>query len=178
MSGGYGVFDDAAREYVIRRPDTPLPWLNYLGQDDLFGLCTNTGGGYTFWRDARLRRLTRYRYNDVPLDSVGRYLYVRDGDRVWSPGWKPARVPLDRYECGHGLGYTRILGAKDRAEVELCFFVDGHKVGGNLVGLQSGPEPVRVEVVLGRSQTGAARRGHRDPGEIVVGASVGSTPAN
>ena len=76
----YGYFDDAAREYVVTRPDTPLPWLNYLGQDDLFGLCTNTGGGYTFWRDARLRRLTRYRYNDVPYDSVGRYLYVRDGD--------------------------------------------------------------------------------------------------
>ena len=123
MSGTYGAFDDSAREYVIRRPDTPLPWLNYLGQDDLFGLCTNTGGGYTFWRDARLRRLTRYRYNDVPLDSLGRYVYVRDGNAVWSPGWKPARASLDRYECRHGLGYTRIVGAKDGVEVELCFFV-------------------------------------------------------
>ncbi len=123
MSGKYGAFDDAAREYVITRPDTPLPWLNYLGQDDLFGLCTNTGGGYTFWRDARLRRLTRYRYNDVPLDSVGRYLYVNDGGSVWNPGWKPTRAPLDRYECRHGLGYTRIIGAKDGVEVELCFFV-------------------------------------------------------
>src|SRR4051794_14755089 len=85
-SGAYGAFDDAAREYVVRRPDTPLPWLNYLGQDDLFGLCTNTGGGFTFWRDARKRRLTRYRYNDVPLDSVGRYVYVHDGGTVWNPG--------------------------------------------------------------------------------------------
>ncbi len=123
MPGKYGAFEDAAREYVITRPDTPLPWLNYLGQDDLFGLCTNTGGGYTFWRDARLRRLTRYRYNDVPLDSVGRYLYVNDGGSVWNPGWKPTRAPLDRYECRHGLGYTRIIGAKDGVEVELCFFV-------------------------------------------------------
>jgi cellobiose phosphorylase len=123
MSGDYGAFDDAAREYVIRRPDTPLPWLNYLGQDDLFGLCTNTAGGYTFWRDARLRRLTRYRYNDVPLDSVGRYVYVRDGETVWNPGWKPTKTPLDRYECRHGLGYTRILGARDGVEVELCLFV-------------------------------------------------------
>jgi len=123
MSGEYGAFDDAAREYVIRRPDTPLPWLNYLGQDDLFGLCTNTGGGYTFWRDARLRRLTRYRYNDAPLDSLGRYLYVQDGDTVWNPGWKPTKTPLDRYECRHGLGYTRIIGAKNGVEVELCFFV-------------------------------------------------------
>ncbi|HJX47015.1 MAG TPA: hypothetical protein VJ375_04155 [Gaiellaceae bacterium] len=119
----YGAFDDEAREYVIRRPDTPLPWLNYLGQDDLFGLCTNTAGGYTFWRDAKLRRLTRYRYNDVPLDSVGRYVYVNDGGSVWNPGWKPTKATLDRYECRHGLGYTRILGAKDDVEVELCFFV-------------------------------------------------------
>ncbi len=119
----YGHFDDAAREYVVTRPDTPLPWLNYLGQDELFGLCTNTGGGYTFWRDARLRRLTRYRYNDAPYDSVGRYLYVRDGTTVWNPGWKPCKTPLDRYECRHGLGYTRIVGAKDDVEVELLFFV-------------------------------------------------------
>ena len=123
MASGYGEFDDAAREYVIRRPDTPLPWLNYLGQDDLFGLCTNTGGGYTFWRDARLRRLTRYRYNDVPVDSVGRYVYVRDGGSVWNPGWKPTKTPLDRYECRHGLGYTRIVGVRDGVEVDLCFFV-------------------------------------------------------
>ena len=123
MSCRYGRFDDEAREYVVTRPDTPLPWLNYLGQDDLFGLCTNTGGGYTFWRDARLRRLTRYRYNDAPYDSVGRYLYVRDGSTVWNPGWKPTKTPLDRYECRHGLGYTRILGAKDGIEVELLFFV-------------------------------------------------------
>ena len=123
MTNPYGYFDDAAREYVVTRPDTPLPWLNYLGQDALFGLCTNTGGGYTFWRDARLRRLTRYRYNDVPYDSVGRYLYVRDGDTVWNPGWKPTKTPLDRYECRHGLGYCRILGAKDGVEVELLFFV-------------------------------------------------------
>jgi cellobiose phosphorylase len=123
MTNPYGHFDDAAHEYVVTRPDTPLPWLNYLGQDDLFGLCTNTGGGYTFWRDARLRRLTRYRYNDVPYDSVGRYLYVRDGDTVWNPGWKPTKTALDRYECRHGLGYSRILGAKDGVEVELLFFV-------------------------------------------------------
>ena len=119
----YGYFDDAAREFVITRPDTPLPWLNYLGQDDFFGLCTNTGGGYTFWKDARLRRLTRYRYNNIPLDSGGRYLYVRDGDSVWNPGWKPVKATLDRYECRVGLGYERILGAKDGLEVELTFFI-------------------------------------------------------
>jgi cellobiose phosphorylase len=119
----YGHFDDDAREYVITRPDTPLPWLNYLGQDDLFGLCTNTAGGYTFWRDARLRRLTRYRYNNAPYDLGGRYLYVRDGETVWNPGWKPTKTPLDRYECRHGLGYTRIVGGKGGVDVELLFFV-------------------------------------------------------
>jgi cellobiose phosphorylase len=119
----YGFFDDAQREYVITRPDTPLPWLNYLGQEELFGLCTNTGGGYTFWRDARLRRLTRYRYNSAPYDSGGRYLYVRDGDTVWNPGWLPTKTHLDRYECRHGLGYTRIVGRRDGIEVEVVFFV-------------------------------------------------------
>ena len=119
----YGRFDDAAREYVITRPDTPLPWLNYLGQDDFFGLCTNCAGGYTFWRDAKLRRLTRYRYNNMPMDLGGRYLYVRDGDTVWNPSWKPTRTPLDRYECRHGLGYTRITGEKDGVEVEMLFFI-------------------------------------------------------
>ena len=122
----FGHFDDPAREYVVTRPDTPLPWLNYLGQDELFGLCTNTAGGYTFWKDAKLRRLTRYRYNQMPLDTGGRYLYVRDGATVWNPGWKPVKTPLDRYECRHGLGYTRITGEKNGIAVEqLCFIPPG-----------------------------------------------------
>jgi cellobiose phosphorylase len=123
MSNPYGRFDDAAREYVISRPDTPLPWLNYLGSDEFFGLCTNTAGGYTFWKDAKLRRLTRYRYNDQPMDLGGRYLYVNDSGSVWNPGWKPVKAALDRYECRHGMGYTRITGEKDGLEVELLFFV-------------------------------------------------------
>ncbi len=119
----FGHFDDSAREYVITRPDTPLPWLNYLGQENLFGLCTNTGGGYTFWKDAKLRRLTRYRYNSVPLDDGGRYIYVNDGGRVWNPGWRPAKTALDAYECRVGLGYEKIRGQKDGLEVELVLFV-------------------------------------------------------
>ena len=123
MANPYGHFDDAQGEYVVLRPDTPLPWLNYLGQDDLFGLCTNTAGGYTFWRDAKLRRLTRYRYNNVPLDTGGRYLYVHDGGDVWNPGWKPIKAALDAYECRMGLGYTRITGARGGIEVEQLLFV-------------------------------------------------------
>ncbi|MGA2545964.1 MAG: glycosyl transferase [Rectinemataceae bacterium] len=119
----YGYFDDPRREYVITKPDTPLPWLNYIGQDDFFGLCTNTAGGYSFWKDSRLRRLTRYRYNNIPYDLGGRYIYVNDGGSVWNPGWKPVKTKLEGYECRHGLGYSRITGAKGGLEVELLFFV-------------------------------------------------------
>jgi cellobiose phosphorylase len=119
----YGHFDDEKREYVITRPDTPLPWLNYLGQDEFFGLCTNTAGGYTFWKDAKLRRLTRYRYNNVPYDLGGRYLYVNDGGSVWNPGWKPVKAKADAYECRHGLGYSVITSVKDGLSVSQTMFV-------------------------------------------------------
>jgi len=119
----YGHFDDANREYVITRPDTPLPWLNYLGQDEFFGLCTNTAGGYTFWKDAKLRRLTRYRYNNVPYDLGGRYLYVNDGGSVWNPGWKPVKAKTDSYQCRHGLGYSVIESAKNGLSVSQTMFV-------------------------------------------------------
>lgn len=111
----FGYFDDDSREYVITRPDTPLPWINYLGTDDYFGLISNTAGGYAFYKDARLRRLTRYRYNNSPLDMGGRYIYLRDGDsgEYWSPSWMPTRVELDNYECRHGLGYTIIKSKKN-----------------------------------------------------------------
>ena len=99
MAGAYGQFDDDAREYVITRPDTPLPWINYLGTEDYFGLISNTAGGYSFYRDARLRRLTRYRYNNAPRDVGGRYLYVRDDDSgdVWSPSWPPVQADVEGY---------------------------------------------------------------------------------
>ena len=106
----YGHFDDERREYVITRPDTPLPWINYLGSEDYFALVSNTAGGYSFYRDARLRRLIRYRYNNAPLDVGGRFLYVRDDDTgdYWNPGWQPTQRELDGYACRHGLGYTVI----------------------------------------------------------------------
>jgi cellobiose phosphorylase len=119
----YGNFDDPNREFVITRPDTPLPWLNMLGQDEFFGICTQTAGGYSFWKDARLRRLTRYRYNNNPMDNDGRFLYIKQGKSIWNPGWKPVRTELDRFECRHGLGYTRITGRKAGIEVEQLIFV-------------------------------------------------------
>src|SRR4051794_9454650 len=120
----YGHFDDANREYVIERPDTPSPWINYLGCEAYFGIISNTAGGYSFFRDARLRRLTRYRYNS-PTDAGGRYLYVRDDEtgEFWSPSWQPARTDLEDYRCRHGLGYTVIGSRRAGVDVETTYLV-------------------------------------------------------
>jgi cellobiose phosphorylase len=121
----FGHFDDVQREYVITQPDTPLPWINYLGCEAYFGLISNTAGGYSFFRDARMRRITRYRYNDVPLDRGGRYIYVRD-DRTgefWSPSWQPTRSTLRNYACRHGLGYTIISSTRSDIHAETTYFV-------------------------------------------------------
>ena len=122
----YGFFDDRAREYVIKEPRTPYPWINYLGNHDFYSLISNTAGGYSFFRDARLRRITRYRHNSVPLDNGGKYFYVRDGADFWSPGWKPVKRTLDRYECRHGLGYTILTGALNGIEAEVLYLVPLH----------------------------------------------------
>ena len=119
----YGHFDDVNREYVITNPATPWPWINYLGNEDFFSLISNTAGGYSFYKDAKFRRITRYRYNGVPMDNGGRYFYINDNGTVWSPGWKPCKTPLDKYECRHGMNYTRITGAKNGIEASVLFFV-------------------------------------------------------
>ncbi len=119
----YGHFDDKAREYVIDTPRTPYPWINYLGCEQFFGIISNTAGGYCFYRDARLRRITRYRYNNVPVDDGGRYFYVKDGDTVWNPGWKPVKTDLDSYSCRHGMGYTIITGSKNGLTASQLSFV-------------------------------------------------------
>ena len=123
MASTFGHFDDANREYVITDPKTPWPWINYLGNEDFFSLISNTAGGYSFYKDAKFRRITRYRYNNVPMDNGGRYFYINDNGSVWSPGWKPCKTPLDFYECRHGMSYTRITGAKDGIEAGVLFFV-------------------------------------------------------
>lgn len=125
----FGFFDDANREYVITNPKIPWPWINYLGNEDFFSLISNTAGGYSFYKDAKFRRITRYRYNNVPMDNGGRYFYINDGDTVWSPGWKPCKTPLDHYECRHGMSYTRITGAKNGIEASVLFFVPLHTWG-------------------------------------------------
>ena len=124
----YGYFDDENREYVINEPETPLPWINYFGTENFFSLFSNTGGGYSFYKDALLRRITRYRYNNIPADMNGRYFYIREEkasgeNSVWSPGWKPVMNGLDSYECRHGMGYSKLNTQKDGLKSETLFFV-------------------------------------------------------
>ena len=119
----FGYFDDENREYVITTPQTPLPWINYLGCKEFFTLISNTCGGYTFYKDAKLLRMTRYRYNNVPGDINGKYFYIKEGETVWNPGWKPTQTELDSYECRHGIGYSRFTGAKNKLEASVLTFI-------------------------------------------------------
>ena len=124
----YGHFDDNAREYVIETPRTPLPWINYLGNRDFFALISNTAGGYAFYKDARLRRITRYRYNNNPLDQEGFRLYIRqdNGDAapdIWNPSWQPVKTELDSYTCRHGMGYSIFTGSRGGITATQTMFV-------------------------------------------------------
>ena len=119
----YGYFDDEKREYVINDPKTPLPWINYLGTNGFFSLISNTAGGYCFYKDAKLRRILRYRYNSIPVDNGGRYFYINDNGDTWTPSFMPMKKKLDRYECRHGIGYTSISGERNGISVKETFFV-------------------------------------------------------
>ncbi len=119
----FGHFDDINREYVITNPKTPYPWINYLGNDSFFSILSNTSGGYSFYKDARLRRITRYRYNNVPVDEGGKYFYINDAGKLWSPSWRPMKTVLDDYSCRHGMGYSRIKGSLNDLTAEVLYFV-------------------------------------------------------
>jgi N,N'-diacetylchitobiose phosphorylase len=151
-ANAYGYFDEAAREYVITRPDTPTPWLNYIGAGRYGGIVSNTGGGYSFDRDPRNRRVTRYRYNGVPEDQPGRYVYLRDQDsgEYWSPTAAPVRRDLEAYECRHGTAYTRIAGTYRGIAAEICYFVPP--------GPADDPAPCELWVLRVRNTGSATRR--------------------
>ncbi len=119
----FGQFDDKNMEYVINTPKTPQPWINYLGNDGFYSLISNTMGGYTFYKDAKLRRLTRYRYNNVPTDFGGRYYYIKDNGKIWNPGWQPVKTELDSYECRHGLGYSKYSSSLNNLSAQITAFV-------------------------------------------------------
>ncbi|MBU1026712.1 MAG: glycosyl transferase, partial [Candidatus Margulisbacteria bacterium] len=129
----FGYFDKENKEYVITRPDTPLPWINYLGAEDYCALFSNTAGGYSFYKDPKERRLLRYRYNNVPMDRGGRYLYLKDNksDDYWSASWQPVLKNLDeyKYECRHGLGYSTITSEYAGIKTKTTYFVP---IGENL----------------------------------------------
>ena len=123
----FGFFDDINNEYVITAPETPLPWINYLGSQDFFRLISNTSGGYCFYKDAKLMRLTRYRYNNSPMDCSGHYYYIKDGNCIWNPGWQPVKSALDSYRCRHGLGYTVFESSRDGLDAVQEVFVPLHE---------------------------------------------------
>ena len=123
----FGFFNDSDREYVITSPATPQLWINYLGNEEFFSLISNTCGGYSFYKDAKLLRLTRYRYNNVPADTNGRYYFIKHNDTVWTPAWQPVKTELDSYECRHGLGYSRFTSSKNKIEAKLTAFVPLHE---------------------------------------------------
>jgi cellobiose phosphorylase len=134
----FGHFDDSAREYVITTPKTPYPWINYLGSESFFGLISHMGGGYCFYRDARLRRLTRYRYNSVPNEQGGRFFYIHEAGEYWTPSYAPVKAELDAFECRHGLGYTRITGTRKGIETEVLYLVPrGHNAEVHQVTLRN-----------------------------------------
>lgn len=146
----FGHFDDKNREYVINTPHTPLPWINYLGQSSFFSLISNTCGGYSFYKDAKLRRITRYRYNDVPRDSNGRLYYIKDGETIWSPGYKPSLTKLDTFECRHGLGYTRFESSKNSLHSSLfCFVPNGDTCEINRLTLKNESDKIKKIDVYG-----------------------------
>ncbi len=144
----YGSFDDRRKEYVISTPKTPLPWINYLGNEDFFSLISNTSGGYSFYRDAKLLRLTRYRYNNCPQDTNGRYFYIKDGDTVWTPGWQPVQTQLDAYTCRHGLGYTIFESSKNGISARQQAFVPlGSSCEINRLTIQNnGPDTKQIQL--------------------------------
>ncbi|MGQ8365559.1 GH36-type glycosyl hydrolase domain-containing protein [Glaciecola sp. 1036] len=119
----YGYFDNTQYEYVITSPFTPSPWINYLGNDGFHGLISNTAGGYTFYRDPKFRRLTRYRYNNVPVDTGGRYFYLTNNDKAWSLTGRPMDTALDEYECRHGMGYSKISSSFQNIKASATYFV-------------------------------------------------------
>jgi N,N'-diacetylchitobiose phosphorylase len=123
----YGHFDDENREYIIDNPNTPMSWVNYLGTEEYCSIISNNASGYGFLRSAKTGRLLRFRFNSVPTDRPGRYVYVRDeadGD-FWSVTWQPVAKPLTDYRtiCAHGLGYTRFESAYRGIVARTRYFV-------------------------------------------------------
>ena len=122
----YGHFSEDGKEFIITRPDTPAPWVDYISNKRYSGLITNAGGGYSFYICPKDSRITRFRYNGLPWDRPGRYVYLRDEDgEYWSPTWQPVAKDPDFYECRHGMGYTQIESENRGIRSKILYFVPG-----------------------------------------------------
>lgn len=121
----FGYFDEKNREYVITRPDTPTPWINYLNNSRYCAIISQNAGGYSFDKDAKDRRIIRYRFNNIPMDRPGRYTYIRDDKtkEYWTPTWQPVVKPIKDFECRHGLNYTIIKSKYNNIESEATYLV-------------------------------------------------------
>lgn len=120
----YGHFSEDGKEFVITKPDTPAPWVNYISNTRYTGLITNTGGGYSFYICPKDSRITRWRYNCLPWDRPGRYIYIRDENgEYWSLTWQPVGKQPDFYECRHGMGYTSIEQEYKGIRSKVLYFV-------------------------------------------------------
>ncbi len=140
----YGTFDDKNKEFIINTPYTPYPWINYLGSDDYFVLLSNTAGGYSFFKDARERRITRYRYNNVPIDNEGRHFYIKENNEVWNIGVRPTNTEVDSYVCRVGLGYTKITSLKNDIEAtQLAFVPKGYQGEVHKITLENKSDKVK-----------------------------------
>ncbi|HVO75860.1 MAG TPA: hypothetical protein VMT35_17685, partial [Ignavibacteriaceae bacterium] len=127
----FGFFDDKNKEYVIERPDTPKSWSNYLGSTEYGAIITNNAGGYSFYKSAAQGRFTRLRFNVIPMDQPGRYIYIHDKDSkdYWSASWQPVGKSLKKYksECRHGTAYTKISSEYSSIKTETLYFVPLNK---------------------------------------------------
>ena len=121
----YGYFDDEKKEYVITRPDTPAPWVNYLGSPEYGAIVSNNAGGYSFAKSGANGRILRYVFNQ--FDEPGRYIYIRDNESrdFWSASWQPVGKDLGEYksECHHGTAYTKMMADYSGIHSEVRYYV-------------------------------------------------------
>jgi len=121
----YGTFSEDKKEFIITRPDTPAPWVNYISNGRYSGLISHTGGGFSFYGNPKDNRITRWRYNSLPIDRPGRYVLLRDKSTgaYWSPTWQPTAHQPDSFECRHGLYYSRISSSYQDLQASILYFI-------------------------------------------------------
>lgn len=120
----YGYFKDDGKEYVIKTPKTPRPWVNVISNGDYGVVISSTGSSYSFRTHATLNRITRWN-QDLIRDDWGKYIYVRDNEEknFWSIPWKPVCRDYEDFELIHGLGYSIFKTKYFGIRTQLTIFV-------------------------------------------------------